>query len=197
MSLVQTSNSLAWPGVEFTKRGLTFTRDLEFTEWENLGQALQVLEQAVQWYIGDWLVYGERAYGDLCHQGVEMTGRAAQTLSNCAWVAGHVPPEVRREELSFTHHSFVASLPVEEQAELLSIAESECLTTREFSETVKDYKRKKAGLEDELVSFQVTLEIKPTTPLTKSTLCQYLPFAVERAVPNCPVSVRLVDIKET
>jgi hypothetical protein len=44
--------------------GLLLRPGMDFAEWESLGHTLGRMEKAVQWWIGDWLNYGEREYGE-------------------------------------------------------------------------------------------------------------------------------------
>jgi hypothetical protein len=71
--------------------------------------------RACQWWIGDWLNYGERAYGEKYAQGMAATGYELQTLTNMAWVAARVEISRRREILSWSHHAEVAALESDEQ----------------------------------------------------------------------------------
>jgi hypothetical protein len=96
-------------------------------EWRRVGVMLFHINRAVQWWIGDWIRYGERRYGETYTQALEATDYAEQTLMNFAYVAGAVEPSRRRENLSFSHHAEVAALPVEKQDEWLETAEVEQL----------------------------------------------------------------------
>ena len=67
-------------------------------------------EGAVQWWVGDWINYGEKQYGEAYAQAIEVTGKEYQALADTAWVAGKVEFSLRNENLSFAHHREVASL---------------------------------------------------------------------------------------
>jgi len=41
--------------------------------WEAYGKGLRRAEAAIHWIIGDWLNYGERAYGEMYAQALEAT----------------------------------------------------------------------------------------------------------------------------
>jgi len=47
-------------GIEVGPLGIEFKRDLPFDHWLRLGDILKVAEGAVQFWIGDYLNYGER-----------------------------------------------------------------------------------------------------------------------------------------
>jgi len=125
-SLVTTKQQglLAWDGVAFAQNALSIRADLTFEDWQQLGGALRTIEGAVHWWLGDWLNYGERKYGETYAQAVDTTGFDVQTLKNDAWVAEHIESSRRRDDLSFGHHAEVASLSPDKQDEWLSLAEA-------------------------------------------------------------------------
>jgi hypothetical protein len=49
-------------GVRFLKTGLEFTRDLTKDEWKQLGGNLKDMAKAVLWWLGDWILYGDRMF---------------------------------------------------------------------------------------------------------------------------------------
>jgi hypothetical protein len=116
------SDILATPNVSLTSVGLTFTGPLAYDAWLNLVQTLSTLDTAVQFAIGDALVYGEATYGEKYSQAMDLTGMAYQTLANCVWVSKHVPVHNRIQGLSWTHHRAVAGLPPDEQVDALQWA---------------------------------------------------------------------------
>jgi hypothetical protein len=116
------SDILATPNVSLTSVGLTFTGPLAYEAWLNLVQTLSTLDTAVQFAIGDALVYGEATYGEKYSQAMDLTGMAYQTLANCVWVSKHVPVQNRIQGLSWTHHRAVAGLPQDEQVDALQWA---------------------------------------------------------------------------
>ena len=46
-----------------SQTGLTARGTPSFTEWEECGAVLRQIEGTVQWWIGDWLNFGESVYG--------------------------------------------------------------------------------------------------------------------------------------
>ncbi|MFA6134427.1 MAG: LmbU family transcriptional regulator [Phycisphaerae bacterium] len=111
--------------VEFGPLGLTFHRDLEYSAWERLGTALQYMDSAVHWWIGDWIRYGERRWGEKYAQAIQETPYSYGTLRHDVYVAERVDPCRRRPLLTWSHHQEVASLPPEKQDEWLDQAEQE------------------------------------------------------------------------
>lgn len=113
------------PGCVFEPTRLTLPARLSFDHWERIGRQLQLADLAVQWWIGDWLNYGESRYGEKYTQAVEEFGRKKQTLMNYAYVAGAIEPSRRREIVDFSTHAEVASLEPEDQEKVLAKAAKE------------------------------------------------------------------------
>jgi hypothetical protein len=95
--------------------GLVFPARLPFAAWLGVGAQLAAVAASSAWCLGDWLAYGQAAYGSRYRDAVERTGLEYQTLRNYAWVAGRFELSRRRDTLSFGHHAEVAALPGPEQ----------------------------------------------------------------------------------
>lgn len=104
--------------------------DLALEEWLESGRRLGLLGRNVPWWIGDWLRYGNHAYGERYVRAARITGYDAQTLMNMVYVASHFPPTRRRGSLSWSHHAELASLESDEQDAWLDRAEAERLSVR-------------------------------------------------------------------
>lgn len=128
---VNTSGLLDIPGCEFTPVSLTLPKDLSFDHWERIGRQLQLMDMAIQWWIGDWLVYGQHKWREKYAQAVEATGKAEQTLMNYAYVAKAISPSRRREKVDFSTHAEVAGLDEDDQEKILSKAAKEHSTRRQ------------------------------------------------------------------
>lgn len=119
-----------------TEYGLTLPEGLSFEEWDAIGKTLNRMNHSVMWWLGDWLNYGERTYGETYAQAVEATGYQTQTLQNAAYVASAVPPSRRREGLTWSHHAEVASKEPDEQVAYLERAQDEHLSVRELRRVI-------------------------------------------------------------
>src|SRR5437016_6231235 len=107
-----------------SQRGLAPLGRPSFAQWRACGQFICDAEQSVQFWIGDWLLYGEHAFGKTDYEkAVAETGLANQTLRIYKHVASSLPLSLRRNNLSFHHHKEVASLSAETQALLLQRAQ--------------------------------------------------------------------------
>jgi hypothetical protein len=114
--------------------------DLPFDEWQNIGHTLFSIERAVQFWIGDWIRFGEKSYGEKYSQAIEETGLDYQTLANYAYVASKVEPSRRRENVSFSHHAEVAALAPEKQEAWLETAEAQNWTRSDLRKSLRETK---------------------------------------------------------
>ncbi|MEV4380639.1 LmbU family transcriptional regulator [Streptosporangium sp. NPDC049644] len=105
------------------RTGLQFPTQIPFANWESIGRQLSLIADSSAWWLGDWLVYGEKQYADRYRTAIERTSLDYQTLRNYAWVARRFGLPRRRDKLSFAHHAEVAALSAPEQDLWLQRAE--------------------------------------------------------------------------
>lgn len=139
----QTAALLDIPGCEFTPVSLKLPPDLSYNHWERIGRQLQLANLAIQWWIGDWLVYGEHKYREKYAQAVQQFGKAEQTLMNYRFVAAAIPISRRREQVDFSTHAEVASLDEEDQERILAKAAKEGSTRRAVRREAEKIRRAK------------------------------------------------------
>lgn len=120
-----------------TETGLQLPPDLSYEDWARVGHALGRMGRAVQWWLGDWLLYGEHRYGEKFAQAAAETGFDEQTLNACQWVASRFPDMRRRISLSWSHHRNVAALPEVEADAMLGRAERESLSVHDMRRAVR------------------------------------------------------------
>lgn len=110
---------------------------LDFEEWIAIGNTLQQVGASLNWWIGDWLNYGERKWGEMYAQAVETTGWDYQRLRDAKWVTSRVQLSLRKDNLTWTHHKEVAHLEPEEQAAWLNRALAHGWGTRQLREEIR------------------------------------------------------------
>ncbi len=136
------STSLVVPQTEYLQpAALALPEGLSFEEWQDVGRFLEQTNGAVQWWLGDWLNYGEAAYGEKYAQALDAERWEYGALRNMAYVAGRVEMSRRRDNLSFSHHAEVASLDPDVQDRLLGAAAEKGLTRQGLRDAVRTYKQ--------------------------------------------------------
>jgi hypothetical protein len=110
-------------------------------EWVAHGRRLGMAGRHVGWWIGDWLRYGNAAYGERYSRAANVTGYDTQTLMNMVYVATQVDVSRRREALSWSHHAEVAALAEDEQQRWLTRAEATRLSVRDLREEIRRERR--------------------------------------------------------
>lgn len=102
--------------------GMRFSSRMPYEIWSALGQRITTHATASSWWLGDWLIYGERHYSQRYRAAIEATGLDYQTLRNYAMVARRFELSRRRSDLSFQHHAEVCALTQPEQERWLDLA---------------------------------------------------------------------------
>jgi hypothetical protein len=145
----RTPRALPAPGtshaVALTQVSWAPQRRLELEEWARQGRWLGGLVRAGQWWLGDWLRYGNAAWGERYTAAASITGYDPQTLMNIAYVASRFEAPRRRETVSFSHHAELAALPVEEQERWLDRVQQRALTLRALRAELRAARRLRAG----------------------------------------------------
>lgn len=134
------ANALGVPGT-LTETGYSLPEGLSFEMWEAIGEHLQRVERCSRWWIGDWIAYGERKWGEMYAQAIETTGHSYGSLANAVYVSSRIDISRRRENLSWSHHQEVAALEPADQKAWLDRTEVEGWTVRELRSHVALAKR--------------------------------------------------------
>jgi hypothetical protein len=114
---------------------------MSFSEWAAHGRRLGVMGRGVGWWLGDWLRFGNAAYGERYGPAARMTGYDRQSLMNMVYVASRCEPSRRREKLSWSHHAEIAAFEPAEQDEWLDRAERDRLSVRDLREAIRTQRR--------------------------------------------------------
>lgn len=140
--------------------------DLAPGQWRDLGQFFGKLNRRVNWYIGDWINWGEdnlvirdddgnvvasgeeavvqvgveSTVGDRYDDAQQITGLDHGTLMNVSSICRRVARERRRKELGFWIHAEVASLSPEDQIEWLARAIDEGWNRATLRDAIREAK---------------------------------------------------------
>lgn len=95
---------------------------MDLAAWSRAAQKLGAIDRCSPWWIGDCIRYGNARFGEKYSRAAKLTGYDVQTLMNRVYVASHIEISRRRENLSWSHHDTVASLPPQDQDHWLDIA---------------------------------------------------------------------------
>jgi site-specific DNA-methyltransferase (adenine-specific) len=110
-------------------------------QWEKVGKALHEFE-ALQWWQGDWWVYGGHTYGERARAVAKgVFGLSFQTLMDYGWVARSITTSFRNEVLTFAHHRFVAPLAPSDQRMWLARAAAGKWSVAELRQEIKAWIR--------------------------------------------------------
>jgi hypothetical protein len=132
---IERREMLALPG-RVTATALELPAGLSFGEWTDVGRTLQAIERSVLWWIGDWLRYGEAAWGEQYAQGIDESPYSYQSLRDAAWVSGKFQLSRRRDNCSWSHHKEVAALDPVIADRLLDLTVEHSWSTRQLRQEV-------------------------------------------------------------
>jgi hypothetical protein len=89
--------------------------DLGQGEWLAAGRRLGAIGRCSQWWIGDWIRYGNSRWGEKYVEAARVTGYDVASLRNMAWVAAQFDVSLRSDKLTWSHHVLLAPLEEDEQ----------------------------------------------------------------------------------
>lgn len=122
---------------ETTEISWTAPAEMDFPTFQAIGNTFQQIKESLSWWLGDWLHAGEERFGESAYQAVPDNGKSYETLLKFKAVAFRVPKHIRRSDLSWTHHFYVAYVPEEQRGYLLEMAANIGLTSRELKDVTK------------------------------------------------------------
>lgn len=126
--------------------GITFKKKTPFDAWLSITGGFVEHHRQALFILGDCLRQGEAMFGEKYAQAVDATRYDIKTLTNAVWVCKAIETARRRNELSFSHHKEVASLPKPEQTKMLQQAIDNKWSVAELAKQIKekypDLKRK-------------------------------------------------------
>ena len=89
---------------------LNLSPTLSYEQWESIGKTLSVMAHSNAWWIGDFLLHGEHAYGEKWVQATALFDVPESTLQGYMYVVESFPENLRRRNLSWWAHREVAAL---------------------------------------------------------------------------------------
>jgi N6-adenosine-specific RNA methylase IME4 len=133
--------SLSLAQATFSRTGLDLDPGMSYDDWAEVGETLEKISGAWQWWYGDWWNFGDSRYGEKHAQA--LPEKDYGTKSNAAAVAGRIEFPRRRGNLSFGHHVVVAYLDSpDDQDYWLETAITEELTVAQLRKAVKQWQKK-------------------------------------------------------
>lgn len=140
---------LGMPSIEYAPSGLIISpvkavvEYADYDSWCKTLNHLRLIEGATQWWIGDWLNYGEHRWGEKYVQAVNES--EAQRWRVYASVAGKYDMLSRNNSLSWSHHLAVAYIEEPRRTELLELAVGDHLSVAELRKLIKEPLQIEAG----------------------------------------------------
>lgn len=119
-------------GAKITRTSLQLPPALVYETWLEIGATLKLMEGSVLWWVGDWLAFGEKKYGETYAEGARVTGYAEETVRVAKWVSERIKTVTRVTVLSWAHHREVGALLPERQTYWLKVALEQRLTHKQL-----------------------------------------------------------------
>jgi hypothetical protein len=110
-------------------------------EWSAVGRRFGEIGRCSQWWLGDWINYGNERFGERYTRAVKLTGYDVQSLMNMVYVASRFEIYRRRENLSWSHHSALASLDLDSQEHWLERAIADKLSVADLRVELRSRRR--------------------------------------------------------
>jgi len=178
-----------------TKVGLVLPPDIPYMEWEDIGINLARAKETVKFMLGDWLNYGENAYGEKYAQAIDNVTYDYAYLRNIAYVCRNVEMSRRRDSLSFSHHTEVAHLDPDLQDLWLQTAEDQGLNSKVLRQAIKDAK----GI-DEKKEYSVEINIEhiqiyKVWAKSSSEACIYALREAKKAITDTNSGINILEDK--
>jgi hypothetical protein len=132
---------LVRPLTELTRVGWTPRADIGLDEWSAFGRRFGEIGRCSQWWLGDWIHYGNTKFGERYSRAAKLTGYDVQSLMNMVYVASRFEIYRRRENLSWSHHATVASFDVPSQEYWLGRAVVDKLSVADLRVESRSWRR--------------------------------------------------------
>lgn len=133
-----------------SRTGLVIDAEVTQEEWRAFYDNLQRTRQALQWIIGDWMLYGvERGWATTYEAMAKLTGLQERTIRDYTYICRHVQPSIRIDSLKFAHHQLVVAFANDElKTKWLTFAAEHRLSVRQFRSLIMQQAELRAGLQE-------------------------------------------------
>jgi len=111
--------------------------ELDQRRWLAEGRYISKVRSASNWWIGDWVRYGNGRYGQKYELAAKTTGYETKSLVNMVLVSSRFEPERRRAHIPWSHHAELAALRPAEQDDRLDRLEREAMSVRSLRQELK------------------------------------------------------------
>lgn len=120
---------------------LSIVRTPTFEEFDEKGAEYALAQGSLPFLIGDWARIGHDIFGEAYTQATRhFKDVNERTIANYASTCRKVAPEIREEELSFSHHKHIRSFEQKEQIKWLKRAIKKGWTSEELRVEIKKAK---------------------------------------------------------
>ncbi len=126
---------------EMTRIAWTPSANLGIAEWSAVGRRFGQISRCSQWWLGDWIKYGNAKFGERYSRAVKLTGYDVQSLMNMVYVACRFDISRRRENLSWSHHATVAALDLSGQEYWLARAVADKMSVSDLRTELRTRRR--------------------------------------------------------
>lgn len=133
--------------------------ELTIEQWIVAGQKFGEISRCCQWWIGDWIRYGNAQWGEKYVEAARITKYDVGTLRNFAWIASQFEPSLRSDNLSWSHHALLAPLDEAEKKEWLRRAERDRLSVHDLRTELRAQKSR--GSEQQLAGGTTVQRVCP------------------------------------
>jgi hypothetical protein len=136
------------PSLSSSHVGWSPRRDMGIAEWSAVGRRFGEIGRCSQWWLGDWIHYGNLRFGERYSRAAKLTGYDAQSLMNMVYVSSRFAISRRRENLSWSHHATLAALDEETQEHWLTRAGEERMSVADLRVELRGRRRALKALDD-------------------------------------------------
>jgi hypothetical protein len=106
--------------------------ELAHEQWVFEGKRIGAIARGSAWWIGDWLLYGTRRWGERYAEAAKVTGYDPKSLRNMRYVASRFQLSLRRDNLTYSHHALLAGFDAEQQCHWLDRAAKDRLSVEDL-----------------------------------------------------------------